>query len=352
MGKQMQMSPTIAITSTPANARIPALDFTKGMLVLFMVVYHWLNAFYGFKDDIYKYLRFLTPSFMFITGFLISNVYFSRPKELNRAVPKRLAQRGLKILGIFASLNAAIYAMPHSGWTVVERLGVRSLIAVFVTGNPGIPGVRKLAAFEVLVPIGYILLISAALSWIFAAPKYVFYVACLLCFAGVFTFDAAGAPNGILEGVALGLMGVSLGYIPLSKINRIALHVWPLAAAYACYIVAITIWNVIFPLQVAGLCLILILLYSVGLRIPAGSTIGSQVNLLGHYSLVGYIGQIGIIQVLHRIMSRLDLLDRGVPSLGLSLAAAFALTLLLVIVVDQTRSRVVAVNKLYRFAFA
>jgi len=42
--------------------RIPAFDFTKGTLVLFMVLYHWLNYFYGPQGDIYKYLRFLTPS--------------------------------------------------------------------------------------------------------------------------------------------------------------------------------------------------------------------------------------------------------------------------------------------------
>src|SRR5580704_5753793 len=58
--------------------RIPALDFTKGALVLIMVLYHWLNYFVGPQADIYRYLRFLTPSFIFITGFLVSGVYLSK----------------------------------------------------------------------------------------------------------------------------------------------------------------------------------------------------------------------------------------------------------------------------------
>src|SRR5689334_8721443 len=89
-------------TSSKSN-RISALDFTKGALVLIMVLYHWINYFYGPSDN--RYLRFLTPSFIFITGFLISNVYLTKYGLSNPQLPKRLIQRGLKILGVFAVLN-------------------------------------------------------------------------------------------------------------------------------------------------------------------------------------------------------------------------------------------------------
>src|SRR5258708_615613 len=85
--------------------RIAALDFTKGALVLIMVVYHWLNYFYRPQGDVYKYLRFLTPSFIFITGFLVSNVYLSKYGVTDPRLPRRLIQRGLKILGVFVVLN-------------------------------------------------------------------------------------------------------------------------------------------------------------------------------------------------------------------------------------------------------
>jgi uncharacterized membrane protein len=81
-------------TSSKAN-RILALDFTKGALVLIMVLYHWINYFNGPSDN--RYLRFLTPSFIFITGFLISNVYLTKYGILDPQLPKRLIQRGVKI---------------------------------------------------------------------------------------------------------------------------------------------------------------------------------------------------------------------------------------------------------------
>ena len=63
--------------SSGRRGRISALDFTKGALVLVMVLYHWLNYFVGPQGDFYRYLSFLPPSFICITGFLISHVYLS-----------------------------------------------------------------------------------------------------------------------------------------------------------------------------------------------------------------------------------------------------------------------------------
>src|SRR5882762_4894676 len=94
-------------TST-TTGRVPAIDFTKGALVLVMVLYHWLNYFIATEGDFYRYLRFVTPSFIFITGFLISNVYLSKYEISDWQLPKRLIQRGLKLLGVFIFLNMAI----------------------------------------------------------------------------------------------------------------------------------------------------------------------------------------------------------------------------------------------------
>src|SRR5690349_11729639 len=60
------------IRSEVPAGRNPALDFTKGVLVLLMVLYHWINYFVTREGDLYRYLRFITPSFIFITGFLIA----------------------------------------------------------------------------------------------------------------------------------------------------------------------------------------------------------------------------------------------------------------------------------------
>ena len=92
---------------SPKAQRISALDFTKGALVLIMVLYHWINYFIGLQWPYYRYLRFLTPSFIFVTGFMISNVYLSKYDAADPRLSKRLFTRGLKLMAVFLALNAA-----------------------------------------------------------------------------------------------------------------------------------------------------------------------------------------------------------------------------------------------------
>src|SRR5216684_1359334 len=95
-------SQTMTIPGSKA-ARIPAFDFTKGALVLIMVLYHWINYFMGPHDK--RYIRFMTPSFIFIFVFIISNFYIFKYGISDPHLPKRLIQSGFKILGVFLLLN-------------------------------------------------------------------------------------------------------------------------------------------------------------------------------------------------------------------------------------------------------
>src|SRR5690242_11816494 len=99
------------------STRLPALDFTKGALVLIMVLYHWMNYFVEADGSIYKYLRFLTPSFIFITGFLISHVYLSKSRSSGWTIAGRLLGRGFKLLAIVACLNLALNSIGILGLT-------------------------------------------------------------------------------------------------------------------------------------------------------------------------------------------------------------------------------------------
>src|SRR5215813_5460686 len=99
------MSDLNANIKPAAPQRISALDFTKGALVLIMVLYHWINYFIGPQWPYYFYLRFLTPSFIFITGFMISHVYLAKYEVTDLRLPRRLFIRGLKLMGIFLALN-------------------------------------------------------------------------------------------------------------------------------------------------------------------------------------------------------------------------------------------------------
>src|ERR1039458_3410046 len=60
-----------------ASTRIAALDWTKGALILFMVAYHAIN-YSAFRPLAFRYLAFLPPSFILITGFLVGQVYAAK----------------------------------------------------------------------------------------------------------------------------------------------------------------------------------------------------------------------------------------------------------------------------------
>jgi len=330
--------------------RIPALDFTKGALVLIMVLYHWLNYFLGASDN--RYLRFLTPSFICITGFLISNIYLSRYRARDPQLPKRLMQRGLKILGVFAFLNLArvgIFPRTYGTQMLSEHSSIKGLINIYLIGSNLGGGQEKAIAFFILVPIAYLLLLSALLLVVLKTYRYVFHVACIFSFIAIVALHFEGYESANLELLAIGLAGVMLGYIPIERINIYIDHPYLLVISYIGYLAAITIWNIIYPLQVAGVFLSLAIIYMLGnFRGEAGWVRGLLV-LLGKYSLFGYIAQIAILQLLRRALENVNW---GPAVLGLSFVLAVTLTVVSVEVVDYLRSKSVNTDKLYKAVFA
>ena len=165
---------------TAKAVRIPALDFTKGALVLIMVLYHWINYFLGPHDN--RYLRFLTPSFIFISGFIISNIYLSKYGIADPHLPKRLIERGLKILGVFIVLNLmrGFVSPGHTNAnTLTTHDWIRSLIDIYVLGSGVGGGQAKAVAFFILVPIGYLLLLSAGLLVLSRYYRFTVHVVCM-----------------------------------------------------------------------------------------------------------------------------------------------------------------------------
>jgi len=330
--------------------RIPALDFTKGALVLIMVLYHWINYFYGPHDN--RYLRFLTPSFIFITGFLISNIYMSKYGVSDPQLPKRLLQRGLKLLGVFILLNLTRSLLVH-GWSQDQfpsaTWSIKSLIDVYITGTGVGGGQSKAVAFFILVPISYLLIMSALFMVVAKVYRYTFHVVCfllLLCIV-VMGFQGLQSPN--LELLAIGLLGVITGYLPTKKVNEFVGHPYLIAAGYLLYLVAITFWNVAYPLQIIGVYLTLMIIYLVGQHGDQSGRIKACFLLLGKYSLVGYIAQIAILQLLRIGLNSID--SRAVV-LGVSFVLAFSLTIASVELLDRMRVKSTAVDRVYKVVFA
>ena len=367
--KSSQMSsvgavqPTVVVSAVALNApavpdvkkpaRISALDFTKGALVLIMVLYHWLNYFVASYGFFYRYLRFLTPSFIFIAGFLISNVYLSRYQVSGTKRPGRLAARGLKILAVFIVLNVGIGLLllnPQTGGRgVFELFTGDGAISIFLVGSNGVPGGAKTAAFYILVPIGYLFLLSAGLVFIYRFYKYVFHAVCLVFLVSIFSLDLWGIKNGNLELLTMGLLGVAAGNISIDKITNLVSHRYAIMVAYLGYLAAVTIWDVLFPLQIVGVCLTLLLIYLIGTAESKVGPVYELVVLLGKYSLFGYISQIAILQFLRRAIPYLHLESFGLP---LSFVLAFVLTILGVELLDRLRAKSGVTDKLYKAVFA
>jgi peptidoglycan/LPS O-acetylase OafA/YrhL len=339
-------------TASPAKTqRIPALDFTKGTLVLFMVLYHWINYFIGPLWGHYRYLRFLTPSFIFVSGFMISNVYLSKYDVADARLPKRLFTRGIKLLAVFLVLNTVrtlIVPILHTGTLGGSLLDPGNFFTVFVSGNFPIFG-TKLISFSILVPISYLLMVSGMLMLPYRSNRYVFHGVCALLLLSIVTLGMIGLESENLELIAIGMLGVVAGFVPIAKINELVRHPYWIALAYACYIIAITIWNVPFALQVIGVPLTLTAIYMIGSSKAIPGVLGNEVILLGKYSLFGYISQIAILQMLSVGLRSFSL---NIVLLAISFWAVIALTIMSVEIVDRARAKVRSVDRLYKMVFA
>ena len=340
-----------ASASRPKSQRISGLDFTKGALVLIMVLYHWINYFIGPQWNYYNYLRFLTPSFIFITGFMISNVYLSKYDPADPRLAKRLFTRGLKLIAIFILLNLArTFIAPALGTGAVQRtlLDPGSIFTVFVSGNlPALGG--KLISFSILVPISYLLMLSGALMIPYRSYKYTFHFVCLFMFLSILILGLIGLESQNLELVAIGMLGVLAGFVSIAAVNQFVRHPYILGFAYLCYTIAVVIWGVPFPVQMVGVPLSVMVIYLVGISGSDSGIIKSEVILLGKYSLFGYISQIAILQILAASLRHFDI---GFTALSLSFVAAFALTVISVEVVDRARAKAASMDRLYKAVFA
>jgi hypothetical protein len=226
---------------------------------------------------------------------------------------------------------------------------VENLVAIFVTGNVLIAGLGKAASFYILVPISYLLILSAGLLLVCRFYKYTFYVLCTLCLLCNFALESEGLRSNNLELVTIGLLGLILGYTPIEKINSFVRHPYLLSLAYLCYTAAITVWEPNYLLQIAGVCLTLALIYLVGTASSVTGAVQRKIILLGRYPLFGYIAQVAILQLLRTSLGHVNL---GTGLLIASFFAALSLTVTAVVIIESLRARSRAIDWLYKQIFA
>lgn len=329
-----------------ADDRNPAFDYSKGILVLFMVLYHWINYFVSAVGPIYTYLRFVTPSFIFIAGFLISRIYPARYAVEHHRISKRLFVRGAKLLLMFTVLNVvanALFRTSYRGGMPGVEGFIRNALSIYVSGNAR-------ASFWVLLPISYLLLLASGLFFVDRANKLVMISLCTVCLMSAILLNAVGYSSPNLDLIAMGLLGMVFGTVSAETITGSASNLLHIVYIYVAYLILISFLGVPYFLQIIGVCLSVLLIYATGLKWCGVGIVGRQTVLLGQYSLFGYVAQIGVLHFLYLGASHLHL--NGGMLWVLSFVAAFGLTLAMVNAVDALRKRFSFVRALYKVAFS
>jgi hypothetical protein len=336
------VSRTIANSAGP---RLAFLDLTKGILVILMVAYHSLNYTNEYHLA-FRYLSFLPPSFILITGFLIAIVYYPRYARGDKTVWSRLLTRGAKLLGLFIVLNIVAQYVRSPVYGQSLSLGVTAFFRnwhdVFVVGaGPAV-------AFEVLLPIAYLLLLAPLLLWL--AHRHVALLPALTAVVIVSgaLMDLQGVSNANFNLLSAGLVGVVAGrFLPSAELIGRPLII--AAIGYAIYFPISLAKGYIYLVQLSGACVALVLICSISLRLQE---VGATQRFLirhGQYSLLAYIAQIGALQVLSRLLGRPDPLSLG------SLALFGATMLIMAGAIEATawaRKRSQFVESTYRAVFA
>jgi len=327
------------------KSRIDALDLTKGVLVLLMVLYHSIN----YTSEYYlafKYIAFLPPSFIFITGYLLSVVYLPRYDRQSKNVCKRLLVRGAKLVALFTALNVLAHLFIRRG-RAGERLDALSFFThwqdVYITGA------GRFAVFEVLLPIGYLLVLAPVFLWLAHRSRSGFVAATVLLLSGCTWFEYCGYPLSNLNLLSAGVFGMAIGLCPVEKLALLGRYFPITLLAYGIYLLIGLAIGQPFLVQILGATVALAAIFSVCTQIKPDGPLRVPLALLGQYSLISYIAQIGILQLLSKFTGRPEPISTGAAFL---FCATLILTILAAKIVDLGRNRSSSVDLLYKAVFA
>jgi hypothetical protein len=328
-----------------ARPRIDALDMTKGVLVMAMVVYHSFNYSSDYTLG-FKYLPFLPPSFILITGFLISRLYFTPDAARDSKIYGRLFFRGCRLLLLFTLLNVLTQLVGRRK-AVATPQGI-SYLSDYWYEIYGIGGAH-FAAFSVLLPIAYLLLLAPLLILLYRAhPLLVFLVAVSLIVYCAMPRSADDYSFNLAL-VGAGLLGVLLGYLPDNALSGLRRY-WYLALIFYAGYIGFTqlLWETPFD-QFFNAFLALCAIFGVCAAIGGGTFLGRELLLVGKYSLLAYIVQIALLQVLTRLIGRIEPFT---ASFYLQMVGVGLLMFLMAETLDWARKRVVWIDASYRLIFA
>ncbi len=329
--------------AAPSASRVSCLDFIKGVLVLGMVLYHAVNYFAPRLQDLLLYLKFVSGGFIFMSGYIVVAFYGAKWSSAPGRTAVRLVVRGLKLVVLFSAINLAIGALSIRNFNSVQ-FGLDTFadrafdILVFGGGRD--------VAFEILLPIGYMLMLSPVVLWLQRRRVILLSALALIATYGLFLSWHLGNFSLLLVGSGGMLVGCLLPPDRIAARNHLCVSLPALAAVMAglpwlrSCLVGYLLYIVVVFKAIADLSL----LWSP--RWPGRRLI----MLSGEYVLFNYLTQILTLQIIFRALYPCR--DSSVAVLGLVVIGACLVMWTCDLAVTAARRRFRLVDRMYRFVFA
>jgi len=323
--------------------RINTIDFTKGILVILMVVYHSLNRYNIFP---YQYLPFVAPGFIMISGFLITQIYFTKYGVNFNAARIRLTVRSIKLLLIFTILNIAgrIFWPLHKYGPIFEIEDFFGNWAdIYFVGNP------YQTAFDVLLPISYTLFLSILIPRIKSLTPYFIIICAIITFSITMAMDYYGKSIYNINMTTAGIVGILIGLISLTSINRFAKSWQNVIGLLILYGVWFYFFDMHHYTQISLTIIALLIIYSIGVNINLKKMLSKQIVLLGKYSLICYIIQIAYLKIMMSLLSKWNI---DTPSITITVCTTTIIMYFTVVILDLARSKYKNIDIFYKTIFA
>ncbi len=266
--------------------------------MVFMVVYHIMNIFSTAGWEAYSYIRFVSGSFLFISGYIIT-LYSEQKFRSNKVkTAKRLIVRGFKLFLIFTALNLIIN-LTGVGNPGKGQLGIQHYLAnlsdIYVFGLP------KAASFQVLLPIAYLLIISPLFLTLRSINSLLTLASLTTAFClSYFEIESVNFGLGIV-----GIIGLCSG-MWVNKTDA-AFTIQSKLIIFACLLFCFYLMKY-FDRNIVtyslGIIFFIKLFYDLGMTVDLSNPVSRVFVLFGQYSLVCYIAQIIFLQLLSISLSR------------------------------------------------
>lgn len=330
--------------SSQGIARNLTLDFVKGVLVIVMVTYHAMNVFALVGPDAYGRIRFVSGSFIFISGYVIATFNAAKFQANWRHTSQRLIVRGLKLLIVFTALNVIINLVGVGNPNKMQ-LGVRQYLGNF--GAIYGAGDLRLTSFQILLPIAYVLIISPVFLLLSGANRFL----TLACAIAVFSATIFNVGSVNLELVILGVIGFFAGMLVrgMKRSFFIKSRIILAISLMACISLMEYMSRNEMTYAIAVM-IVLKLFYDLGRNVDLGNRNAKAVVLLGQYSLVCYIAQIIFLQELSRLLAR-QRWELGYETMVIIMVTTGFLWVLSALA-TVLRQRYWLVDKSYKFIFS